>query len=105
LQQFVWGCVGALIVIVLPHAADLIKDVSSPLPAEFGTGFLLGMGVFVLAGGVWIIALEGHSVFLGLYHGGTAPLALSFLLRISSPMQAPHLVSEPATGSAPTPHR
>jgi hypothetical protein len=109
-NQFWLGCVGGLAVQALRWAVGASQDTSTPLP-EFGGGFVAAVAVLILAGGLWNLVLEGHTLFLCVYHGGTASMGLSFLLHIAGPSAPPHAsvetrehqgsqVDQPAAGKA-----
>lgn len=97
--QFAWGCVGALLVKALGWASIAASDSTTPFP-DLGLGFVAGVFILIVVGGVWNVALEGHNVLLGIYHGGTAPLAVAFLCHLGVPEQRQHQAQDPATAGA-----
>lgn len=77
--QFWWGTLGA----VAPYLVRAAQIVSPTGPVDAPTwAYLLVHLSLILLGGFWSIATESHARWLAFYHGGTAPVVVSFLLHV-----------------------
>lgn len=79
-ERFFWGCTGAVSAEVL----RLYKFVAASIPAPdltLNLTYFSIVAAMILVGGAWSIVLRSDSKFTAFYHGLTAPIVLSALLR------------------------
>ena len=79
-SRFGWGCIGASASEVLRLYKLATVDVTSPHPS-FGLFYFAAVLAMLLLGGCWSVVLESDKKFLAFYHGATAPIVISALLR------------------------
>ncbi len=76
--QFLWGMAGGFSLELIRLYKLVAASTPAPRPPidEFYVVVTVGM---ILVAGMWSRALESEKKFLAFYHGGIAPLVLSFL--------------------------